>query len=238
MQHYFDDLMPRSYANGKVEQICSLIPFFHESPEQPVHYYAAHDPYWTLSQEAGHQLAVIDVPMEAFSDIDHFEHQFVDVVTSRFLDTVEFPPHRTLLLTENIRSGQGMDKAHALDSAQAKTWVKTKADEMRAQFNQAMQEDPDGDQGDVLSNVLFDGDVRVRVVLVFEDKPDYIKLNGLMKQVSGQVDGRCLLSVPYVGFSQGYDGGSYDTGNAPVLLTSAELESEEDNYDEEYEDDE
>jgi len=31
------------------------------------------------------------------------------------------------------------------------------------------------------------------------------------------------LSVPHIGFEQGYDSGDYDTGNSTALLTTEEL---------------
>lgn len=243
MRYYFDEIMLstrnwKSYANQKVQQISNFTPFFHESPEQPVHYYAARDPYWTLSQESGHKLAVVDVPMQAFGDIDDFEYRFVEIIESQLFDAVGFPPHRTLLLTEDVSWWQGMDCAHALDSDEARTWVKARADEMRSQFSEAIGDDPGNDQGEVLRDILIYGDTRVRIVLIFDDKPDYVGLNELMKRISGQVDGGGNLSVPHVGFCQGYDCGGYDTGNAPVLLTPAELEGEGEEQEDEYEDNE
>ncbi len=232
MRHYFDEIMLsahnwKSYASRKAQQVNCFTPFFHESHAQPVHYYAARDPYWTLSEEFGHQLAVVSVPMEAFSDIDDFEHNFAEVIESRLFDAVGFPSHQTLLQTEEIDWWQGKDDVHSLDSEVAQTWVKARADEMRQQLSETMADDPDSDESDALRDILVYGDVQVRVALVFDDKPDYVQLNDLMKRISGQVDGGGDLSVPLVGFCQGYDCGGYDTGNAPVLLTQQELEGEE-----------
>lgn len=232
MRHYFDEIMLsahnwKSYASRKAQQVNCFTPFFHESPAQPVHYYAARDPYWTLSEEFGHQLAVVSVPMEAFSDIDDFEHNFAEVIESRLFDAVGFPSHQTLLQTEEIDWWQGKDDVHSLDSEVAQTWIKARADEMRQQLSETMAGDPDSDESEALREILVYGDVQVRVALVFDDKPDYVQLNELMKRISGQVDGGGNLSVPLVGFCQGYDCGGYDTGNAPVLLTQQELEGEE-----------
>lgn len=246
MRYYFDQMMLsahnwQSYASRKAQQVNCFTPFFHESHDQPVHYYAARDPYWTLSEEFGHKLAVVSVPMQAFSDIDDFEHNFAEVIESRLFDAVGFPSHQTLLQTEDIDWWQGKDHVHGLDSEVAQSWVKARADEMRQQFSETMADDPDSDESDALRDILVYGDVQVRVALVFADKPDYVQLNELMKRISGQVDGGGNLSVPLVGFCQGYDCGGYDTGNAPVLLTQQELEGEEedeDEGDEDHEDDE
>lgn len=238
MRHYFDEIMLsrhnwRSYASRKAQQIHEFTPLFHELHDQPVHYYADRDPYWTLSQDFGHQLAVVSVPMQAFGDIDDFEHHFREAIETRLFDAVGFPPHQTLLLTEELSWWEGKDCVHALDSEEAQAWIKARADEMREEFNEAMTDDADA--SDVLNDVLVYGSVEVRVALVFDEKPDYVKLDGLMKQISGQVDGGGNLSVPYAGFCQGYDCGGYDTGNAPVLMTQQEIEGEDD---EEEEDDE
>jgi hypothetical protein len=236
MRHYFDQIMLsahnwRSYASRKTQQIHDFTPFFHASHEQPVHYYADRDPYWTLSQEFGHKLAVVSVPMQAFGDIDDFEHHFREAIETRLFDAVGFPPHQTLLLTEELSWWQGKEHVHALDSEEGQAWIKARADEMRAEFNEAMADGADA--SDVLNDVLVYGTVDVRVALVFDEKPDYAVLDGLMKRISGQVDGGGNLSVPYAGFCQGYDCGGYDTGNAPVLMTPQEVEGDEEEDDDE-----
>lgn len=240
MRYYFDHVMLsahnwRSYASHKTQQINCFTPLFHESHEKPVHYYAARDPYWTLSEEFGHRLGVVSVPMQAFADIDDFEHNFADVIESKLFDAVGLSQHQTLLLTENIDCWwQGKDDVHGLDSEAAQAWIKARAGEMRQQFSETMASDPDSDEGDVLRDTLLYGNVQVRVALIFSEKPDYVQLNELMKQISGQVDGGGNLSVPFVGFCQGYDCGGYDTGNAPMLLTQQELEGvDEDDDDDE-----
>lgn len=237
MSYYFDHLMLsthnwKSYASRKVQQISSFTPIFHESPVQPVHYYAARDPYWTLSEEFGHRLAVVSVPMQAFAGIDDFEHRLADVIGSLF-GAVGFPAHQTLLLTEDSDCWwQGRDNAHALDAEAARDWLRARADEMREQFRETMEGAPESDEGEVLRDVLVYGWVQVCVALVFEQRPDYVQLDRLMKRISALVDGGGNLSVPVVGFCQGYDCGGYDTGNAPVLLTQQELEGDSDEDDE------
>lgn len=239
MRYYFDHVMLsgtnwQSYASRKAHQVSSFTPFFHESHDQPVHYYAARDPYWTLSEEFEHRLAVVSVPMQAFYDIDDFERNFSDVIESRLFDAIGLPSHQTLLLTEDIDWWQGRDHVHGLDAEESQIWIKSRADDMRQQFNEAMSDDPARDESGLQREILVYGDVQVRLALVFDEKPDYVQLNERMKQMSGQVDGGGNLSVPWVGFCQGYDCGGYDTGNAPVLLTQQELDSD----DEDDEDDE
>ncbi len=232
MRHYFDEIMLsarnwESYASQKLVQINAFTPFFHAAPDRPVHYYAAHDPYWGLSEEFGHKIAVVQLPMQAFADIEDFEYNFAEVIESRLFAEAGFPPHQTLLLTEELDWKLCRDCAVELDSDPARDWFGRQAAALREQFDQAMSEDPERDEGEALRDIMVYGDTQVRVVLVFAEKPDYLELDRLMKTVSGHVDGGGNLSVPHVGFCQGYDCGGYDTGNAPVLLTQDEIEDED-----------
>lgn len=232
MQYYFDYITlsgknPQSSARRRAQKISSLTPFFHESQAQPVEYgVLAEDqnPYWILSEEFEHKLAVVSVPMRAFYDIDDFEHNFLDLIESRLFDAVDMPSHQTLLLTGDIARRQGKDYAHTINSEVSQIWIKSRSDEMREQLNHAMLSEPGSDESELKREMVISCDVKVIIALIFDDKPNYVYLNEVMKHISWQFDDVCYLWVPSAGFAQGYDCGSYDTGNAPVLLTYHELE--------------
>lgn len=238
MRDYFDHIMLSSdnhlsYARRKAGQVNQFTPFFHESPHQPVHYEEAQDPYWRLSEQFGHKLVVVELLMQVFSDIDDFQHNFQRAIQIRLFEEVGFPAHQMLLLTKDVNVYQGKECAHALDSEAAKRWIDEHAYEMRAELNEATECYPNVDQDRTISEILSNSDVRVRVALVFEAKPDYVELDGLMKRLSAQLDASANLSVPCVGFCQSYDSGEYDNGNAQVLLTQVELKGDAYDGDEE-----
>jgi hypothetical protein len=212
-----------SYARRKGGQIAAFTPFFAEDADRPVHYYTDCDPYWDLSVAYDHKFAGAQLALETFSDLDDFRDRFAEVVTSQFFEPGEFPPHELRLIVDNPLWADPKKDLVKLDSKKAKEWLKEKADTIQAEIDSYMAETGGDDYEEAFNEIFRQGDLTIELAMIFKKKPDLVVLNRCMRQASEAVDGGGNLSVPHMGFCQGYDCGGYDTGNATVLLTEEEI---------------
>lgn len=219
---YFDHILSNpdnfnSYSSKKRKQISSLRPIFAKLPNRPVHYYLDKDPYWDLSEEFDHHFAAITIPTNLFSSIEQFQQQFEQTVVNGYLKHANFPTHQALLFTEEAKWASRDDLAK-FNSEKAKAWVTERAQDLQ----KAWQEESDNYEDE--SDFLRYTSIVIDIGLIFSARPDHVALNACMKQASQACELGGSLSVPHIGFNQGYDCGDYDTGNVQDLFTPEQSE--------------
>jgi len=221
LAHYFLDYTLRSYRSEKLHQLTSLLDIFGPSPKKPQSYIYSNsnDKLWYLSEEFDHYFAKISLPVNLFNSIEEFSSNF-DKKIHYFLKAGEFPDSKILLLTDYLELANVNDLAE-IESPSSKEWIEQKSTELKRWWES-------WDSGDI-SEFMSSQDLEIPICLVFKLKykihklPDHVELNQCMRKATEVLDLCASLSVPHIGFEQGYDSGDYDTGNSTALLTTEEL---------------
>lgn len=216
MGYYFDKIITdvenwKSYTREKTLEIMRLTPIFANRADRPISS-EGFDDYWDLSEALNHKVAIVEVPMSIFSSVNAFASAFEDQVLWGYIQSAGFPEHEARLLIDKRDPEAGLQ---GFSSEQVEQWINEKT--------QMLQEFVDQGDGDDEEDWVHDCDsFTISVALIFDKRPDQAELDAGMKRASSEFDTGGHLYVPHIGFSQGYDCGGYDTGNAPILLTSDE----------------
>jgi len=221
----FDHVMSSifdSYSSEKARQIEAFEPFFGKSPNRPAHYCTDDDPYWHLSEAFEHKFVAVELPLQVFKDFEDFRDRFAETIQKNFILPGKFPTHELRLLVKDAKEADPQKDLVKLESEVASTWLNEKVAQIQSDLNAHRVESPDAELSEAFEECFYYGRVSVEVAMIFAKKPDYVKLNKCMKRVSKVVDSGGRLSVPHMGFYQGYDCGDYDTGNGPLLMTERE----------------
>lgn len=201
-----------SYAREKLHQIISLQPIFACFPDRPVHSYTDFDLRWDLSESLNHRAVFIELHMDVFESLDTFEREF-ELRVKAFLKSLKLPKHEARL---SIADGEYFSEECLvkLGTKEARKWVQDTAMMLRAEKEGSGYEEDEDLFGSVTTST--------NLVLLFDHQPDLLIIDKAMKRATEEQGFDIEVHLPYMGFSQGYECGGYDSGNVRMLLTPEE----------------